>query len=86
MQRVTKVSPTAMCATCAMTAFIKSVETFRYGIERNGVRMFLDPMVQGQFAALLQGYGDATPGEINWQALVENWDLPMPSSKSRSSK
>ena len=81
MKRATKPSPKAMCATCAVTAFIKSVETFHHGIELNGVQMFLNPMVQEQFGKLLQGFGDATPGEIDWQRLVDNWELPVPGER-----
>lgn len=74
----------AMCADCAATAFIKGVETLMYAIFLNGVQMLLNPVIQRGFAEVMKaGNADATPEEINWQRVVDNWGLPIPKSQRR---
>ena len=68
-----------LCPNCALTGFIKSVETMGYGIAKNGVEMFRNPLVQKGFADLFKaGNSDANISEINWNVVIENWDLPFP--------
>jgi hypothetical protein len=44
--------------------------------------MLLAPHVQQQFARVMKaGNADATPEEINWQRVVENWNLPFAKAK-----
>lgn len=77
----------ALCADCAATALIKTVEALMWGIEKNGVRMLLNPTVQQSFAEVMKvGRADATPEEINWQRVVENWELPVPKQKGKGRK
>lgn len=77
----------ALCADCAATAFIKIVETMMWGIEKNGVEMLLNPTVQQSFAEVMKvGRADATPEEIDWQRVVENWELPVPKQKGKGRK
>lgn len=65
-----------LCASCAMTCFIKSTPSLMVGIEANGVEMLLSSMVQEAFAQLLRiAQSDADPVEVDWQRVVENWDL-----------
>ena len=72
----------ALCADCAATAFIKSVETMMYGIGRNGVGILLLPHIQAAFGELMEiGQADAKPGEVSWRRVVENWELPTPKVK-----
>lgn len=74
----------AMCPDCAATAFIKGVETLMWGIEKHGVEMLLNPVIQQGFAEVMKaGQADATPQEIDWQRVVENWELPIPKEKRR---
>ena len=68
-----------LCANCAFTAFIKSIEVFGYGIARNGVGVFRDPRIQKDFASLFAiGESDADISEIDWEVVIENWDLAIP--------
>jgi hypothetical protein len=63
----------ALCASCAATSFIKGIETLMWGIEKNGVQMLLNPVVQQGFAEVMKaGKADATPEEVNWQRVVDN--------------
>lgn len=74
----------AMCADCAATAFIKGIDVFMYSIELRGPEILLTPHVQVQFAQVMtSGKADATPQEIDWQRVVENWELPVPKEKRR---
>lgn len=74
----------ALCADCAATAFIKGVETLMWGIEKNGVQMLLNPAIQQGFAEVMRvGRADATPQEIDWQRVVDNWELPIPRQSGR---
>lgn len=73
-----------MCVNCALTDFIKSVEVFAYGFGKNGVQMMLDPNVQKHFSELFKsGNSDAKPEEIDWQWVVDHWDLPIPKKPRR---
>ena len=77
-----------LCANCAITSFILSIESLAYAIELNGTQVLLMPQAQGVFAELFQvGKSDADISEINWQVVVENWNLPFPAqSKKRRRK
>lgn len=76
-----------LCADCAAAAFIKGVETLMYGIEKNGVSMLLDPRIQKAFGEVMViGKADAHPAEVNWQRVVDNWELPVPNKRKRSKR
>lgn len=68
-------SDNGMCLECATTVVI---------MESPSAGMFtkdalLSPAIQSQFAAVL-GAGNADPDAhgIDWNRLVENWELPFP--------
>jgi hypothetical protein len=69
------------CPDCATTDFFKNHSPFGQIIEFHGnagKAMLLDPRVQQQFASLMQtGKADASPDEINWQRVHDNWNLPF---------
>jgi hypothetical protein len=71
-----------VCASCGITMFIKSMPAMLMVIERNGIEMLRDPGMQAHWAPLLaHGHADATSGEIDWNRVVENWNLPDPKPK-----
>jgi hypothetical protein len=73
-----------LCVNCSATSFIKSVETLNYGIENKGPEMLLNEAVQAQFSnVMLAGKADAHPSELNWEAVVKNWDLPFRKSRGK---
>jgi hypothetical protein len=90
--RVQKANPDAMlmryaesgkglCASCAATMFLHSVEHIKKTIDEKR-EMLLWPAMQQQFTVLMAaGQADAKPEEINWQAVHDNWELPFSSAK-----
>lgn len=74
----------ALCADCAATAFLKGIDVFMLSIELRGPEILLAPHVQAQFSQIMKvGKADAAPEEIDWQRVVDNWELPMPKGKRR---
>lgn len=68
-----------LCASCAVTEFLKMIPTTAMAVQRNGVEMFRNPDVQAQFARIMQsGQADAGPSEIDWERVITNWDKPDP--------
>jgi transcriptional regulator with XRE-family HTH domain len=46
------------------------------------VTVELNPVIQAQFAKLFEvGQSDASVGEIDWESVVRNWDLPFPKKR-----
>jgi hypothetical protein len=43
----------------------------------HGAAILLFPPIQEQFAAIMAGRSDMIPEEINWQTVVDNWNLPL---------
>jgi hypothetical protein len=66
-----------VCANCAITAFLKTMEPLATVIREKGPEILLAAGVGPQMAAALAaGHADARPGEIDWQIVVDQWDLP----------
>jgi hypothetical protein len=67
-----------LCASCAATAFLHSVEHIKAMVDAKREMLLWEPM-QTQFAALMrEGHADASPQEIDWQHVHDHWDLPFP--------
>lgn len=65
-----------LCANCAMTDFLKTMEPLSTVISTKGPEILLNPAVQRQVAAVLAaGEADAEPSEIDWTAVVGQWDF-----------
>lgn len=77
--------PKGCCVDCAITSFVKtgplaeviggrwSAEGFEVG---TALRL---PHVQKQFAAVFKAGGcGEVAGEIDWERVIANWDLPAP--------
>jgi len=48
-------------------------------LAESGPKNLLYPHIQEQFTGLMRvGLADAQPDEIDWNKIVENWDLPFP--------
>lgn len=66
-----------VCASCALTAFLKATEPIATLIAAKGPDVLLLPPVQAQIGALLAaGRSDARPSEIDYRAVVDRWELP----------
>jgi hypothetical protein len=84
LRHATKPETSGYCPDCGVTDFFKHHSPLAQLMEMNpaGKAMLLDPRVQQQFAGLLQaGDADAHPGEINWQSVHDNWELPFPGAR-----
>lgn len=83
IRRATK--PGGVCAACALTGWLKRGplrETLDRAIDRTGVAIFEFPAVRAEIERLMRGAkSDATPEEIDWDALVANWNLPAPKTR-----
>jgi len=77
LRRSTK--PKGMCNNCAVTEFLANTYPPNMIIEesQHGAAILLFPQIQEQFAAIMAGRSDMNPEEINWQTVVDNWNLPL---------
>jgi len=76
-----RLSKKGLCGECAVTQFLlcDDMEPVRIGVLRNGVEVLREPAIQQQFAAILRVGGSELPAEdINWETVIEQWDLPFP--------
>jgi hypothetical protein len=68
-----------LCTSCIVAYFIQSMPVLMVGIERNGPEILLWEAAQQQFTAVLEaGMSDLKGEEINWERVVETWNLPWP--------
>jgi hypothetical protein len=66
-----------VCAGCAATAFLKTMDLMASILAVTGPGILLTPTAQAQFGAVLKsGNADAKPEEIDWRRVVVHWDLP----------
>ena len=73
------------CPNCAVTQFLLSIETLRDGLVKNGLELLRNPVVQKQFSQLLRiGKSELPAKEINWDIVINQWDLPFPRGSKTS--
>lgn len=78
MLRRSKV-PKGLCINCAVQDWLRNTYPPNILLAESGPKILLYPIIQEKFADLMRaGLSDATPDEIDWQRVVENWDLPFP--------
>ena len=69
-----------LCVNCAVHDWLRNtypVNQILAGMKNP--QCLLLPYLQDQFISIMKvGNADAVPDEINWQAIVDNWDLPWP--------
>lgn len=73
-------SGTAMCIACVLTGFLKNGPL----ADLITVEKLRDPRVQRHTKELYDsapGHNDGSSAEIDWEALIANWDLPFPKKK-----
>ena len=70
-----------LCPDCVVTHFLlcRDCESLRIGLLIIGIEMLRDPAIQKQFAKILKaGRSELPIDEINWDTVIEQWDLPFP--------
>ncbi|OGN92328.1 MAG: hypothetical protein A2Z75_04435 [Chloroflexi bacterium RBG_13_50_10] len=64
---------------------LKDTEPISFLLAESGPSPLLAPFIQEQYGQILQaGDSELKLGEINWQWIVENWDLPIPKRRRKS--
>ena len=68
--------PKGLCINCAVHDTLRHLYPANLLLASSGPKSLAFPHIQEQFAALLKiAHSDAMPGEINWNIIIENWDL-----------
>jgi len=74
--RLLRHADAGLCAGCAMTAFLKTMEPLATVLAAKGPEVLLVPAIQQQAARMLvAANSDASPGEIDWNRVVAQWEL-----------
>ena len=70
--------PKGLCINCAVHDWLRNTYPPNILLAQSGPKMLLFPHIQQQFAGIMRiGFADAKPDEIDWQKIVDNWDLPF---------
>ena len=78
-------STKGLCVNCAVHDTLRNLYPANLLLASSGPRCLALPHIQEQFAGILKSAGsDARPGEIDWDIVIENWDLPFPTKLKRS--
>jgi hypothetical protein len=71
--------PKGLCVNCAVHDFLRNTYPANILLAQSGPKALVHPHIQEQFAGIMKvGMADAVPDEINWNLIIENWDLPFP--------
>jgi len=75
-----------LCVNCAVHDWLRNTYPVNMLLAQSGPKGLRFSHVQQQFANIMKvGGSDAEFGEINWDAIITNWDLPFPTKvKSRA--
>jgi len=70
--------PKGLCVNCAVHDWLRNTYPPNIILAQSGPRVLLFPHIQEQFAEIMRiRFADAKPDEIDWQRIVDNWDLPF---------
>lgn len=71
--------PKGLCINCAVHNFLRNTYPPNIQLAESGPEILLIPHIQMVFADIMKaGFADARPDEIDWQRIVDNWELPFP--------
>lgn len=71
------------CGECAVVLFIQSLNNMHGGHMIGDPKALLLPHVQEQFAAvMLAGMAEMKPDEIDWERVVQLWDIAPASANT----
>lgn len=74
-----------LCVNCAVHDFLRNCYPINMMLARSGPAGLLLEHIQKQFAGIMKvAMADATPPEIDWQLIVDNWDLPFADKVKRT--
>jgi len=70
--------PKGLCINCAVHDTLRHLYPANLLLASSGPRCLAVPQIQEQFAGILEAHNsDARPGEISWNLIIDNWDLPF---------
>ena len=70
--------PKGFCVNCAVHNFLRNTYPPNIQLAESGPEILLIPYVRTAFADIMKaGFADANPDEIDWQRIVDNWELPF---------
>ena len=70
--------PKGFCINCAVHNFLRNTYPPNIQLAESGPDILLIPHIQTVFAGIMKaGFADANPDEIDWQRIVDNWELPF---------
>jgi hypothetical protein len=68
-----------LCINCAAHDWLRNTYPANLLLAQSGPKSLAFPHIQEQFAGLMKmANSDARPDEINWQRIIDNWELPFP--------
>ena len=74
-----------LCVNCAVHDWLRNTYPPNILLAQSGPKILLLPHIQEQFAEIMNvGFADAKPDEIDWNKIVDNWDLPFPTKMKPS--
>lgn len=69
-----------LCINCAVHDWLRNTYPPNLILAQSGPKVLLFEHIQTQFAEIMKiGFADAKPDEIDWQRIVDNWELPFKS-------
>lgn len=77
--------PKGLCVNCAVHDWLRNTYPVNIQLAQYGSKGLEHPQIQQLFTEIMQSnFADAKPDEINWQLIIENWDLPFPHKVKRA--
>jgi hypothetical protein len=78
-------NPKGLCVNCAVHDFLRNTYPCNMLLDESGAKVLLQPALRQSFAEIMRvANADAKPDEINWNLIVENWELPFPTKVKQS--
>jgi hypothetical protein len=70
--------PKGYCASCAVHDWLRNTYPVNIQLAESGPKILLHEGIRKMFSDIMRaGNADAKPDEINWNLIVENWELPF---------
>lgn len=77
--------PKGLCLNCAMHDWLRNTYPVNLLLAQGGPRALSLPHIQEMIAGIMKSqFSDAAVDEIDFDAVIENWDLPFPNKLKRS--
>lgn len=71
-------STKGLCVNCAVHDWLRNTYPPNLILAGSGPKVLLFTHIQEQFTEIMKiGFADAKPDEIDWQRIVDNWELPF---------